>query len=79
MPLSSAFALDPDQWASRLQPAGWPRYRGMQVFRALQQQRISDWNAVTALPPALRQQLAADPTLQWPEIASRFHSTDGTI
>lgn len=79
MPLSSAFALDPEHWSAQLQPAGWPRYRGMQIFRALQQRRIPNWDAVAELPPDLRRQLATEAPLEWPKIASRFESADGTV
>ena len=59
--------------------AGEPAWRGRQLAEALYRQRITDLDAITTLPKALRQRLAAE---GWqvgrPRINQFFKSVDGT-
>lgn len=72
-------ALDPSQLSERLAPLGVEPYRGLQAFRALHQSFAPSWSAVHQLPRAVRERLATELPLVWPEIAQRFVSADGTI
>lgn len=71
--------LQPEELAERLQALSMPRYRGEQVFRALHQGGASGWDEIRVLKLADRRQLAATFALDWPEVAQRHLSTDGTI
>lgn len=55
-----------------------PAYRSRQIFDALYGQRVSSFDEFTALPKALREQLAAASTLGLPVEQSVFHAQDGT-
>ena len=62
-----------------LSQAGEKPYRGRQLAEALYRQRQNHWDAITTLPTALRERLAADGwTPGRPEIAESFRSVDGT-
>ena len=51
--------LDPDLIASTLAELGEPSYRARQVYEALTRGLVTDFGAVTTLPLALREKLAA--------------------
>ena len=51
--------LDPDLIAATLAELGEPAYRGRQVYEALTRGLVTDFGAVTTLPLALREKLAA--------------------
>jgi 23S rRNA (adenine2503-C2)-methyltransferase len=71
--------MDAEALAARMVAAGEPAWRGHQLVEALYRQRVTELDAITTLPKALRQRLAAD---GWqvgrPAIAQVFHSADGT-
>jgi 23S rRNA (adenine2503-C2)-methyltransferase len=73
------FGLDAEALAARMVAAGEPAWRGRQLAEALYHQRITELDAITTLPKALRQRLAAE---GWqvgrPAIAQVFQSVDGT-
>ncbi|HEY7837053.1 MAG TPA: 23S rRNA (adenine(2503)-C(2))-methyltransferase RlmN [Terriglobales bacterium] len=78
-----ALALSPEELAEQL-PAlrpgrKMPRYRGAQIFHALHQEYAGDWEAVQTLPAEARSRLGEHFRLNWPRIAQRFASVDGTI
>ncbi len=57
---------------------GQPAYRGDQLYQAIYRQRVSDLARVTALPSSLRERLAAECRVGWPQIEKEFRSADGT-
>jgi 23S rRNA (adenine2503-C2)-methyltransferase len=75
----SLFGLDAEALAACMVEAGEPGWRGRQLAEALYRQRIAELDAITTLPKALRQRLAAE---GWqvgrPAIAQVFQSADGT-
>ncbi len=54
-----------------------PLYRARQLFEAIYRLRIRDLALATTLPHPLRESLSAIHATGWPEIASRYESTDG--
>ncbi len=58
--------------------AGAPRYRARQLYEAVYKLRTRDLALATTLPKPVRESLSAVYVLGWPEIASRYESTDGT-
>lgn len=71
--------LTPDELAARAGEFGWPRFRGRQIFTALQAQRVQSWDEIAALPQRARQHLAAMAPWSWPAVAGRFAAADGTV
>jgi 23S rRNA (adenine2503-C2)-methyltransferase len=73
------FGLDAEALTARMVEAGQPTWRGRQLTEALYRQRITDMDAISTLPKALRQRLAAE---GWqvgrPKIVQVFQSVDGT-
>ncbi len=55
-----------------------PAYRVGQVLEWLYAHRAAGWEAMTNLPKALRERLAAEFTLQTPELARKQGSSDTT-
>lgn len=66
------------EWPERLAGAGHPAYRGRQLAHWLYAQAVWDWAAMTNLPAALRDELAAghDPSGLTP--VERLEGADGT-
>jgi len=58
--------------------AGEPAYRARQLYEAIYRRGIQDLAAITNLPASLRQRLAAEHRLGWPEIEHVYASEDGT-
>ncbi|MBP8864116.1 MAG: 23S rRNA (adenine(2503)-C(2))-methyltransferase RlmN [Anaerolineae bacterium] len=56
---------------------GQPAYRARQIWDWLYRQLVTDFDAMTSLPKALREQLAAATTLAAPQVLSRQESLDG--
>jgi 23S rRNA (adenine2503-C2)-methyltransferase len=56
-----------------------PRYRGRQIFDALHRRRARDYAAMRELPRELRDRLARELPLRFPEIARREASGDGSV
>lgn len=71
--------LTPSAWENFAAGAGLPRYRGRQIFDALHRRGARDWRALTELPAALREELAAAMPIQLPEVARREASADGSV
>ena len=73
------FGLDREALSALMLAAGEPAWRGRQLAEAMYRQRLAGLDAVTTLPAALRERLAAE---GWevgrPRIAQAFISTDGT-
>lgn len=58
--------------------ADQPAYRARQLFEALYARRVQTLDQAAVLPAALRQRLAGEWRVGWPEIAATFTSSDGT-
>ncbi len=56
---------------------GQPSYRARQIWEWLYRRLVTDFDAMSSLPKALRQQLAANTTLAIPHVLSRQESLDG--
>ncbi|MGH9412984.1 MAG: 23S rRNA (adenine(2503)-C(2))-methyltransferase RlmN [Terriglobales bacterium] len=74
-----ALALEPLEWKEIVAEAGLPAYRARQVFAALQRGQIASWDELRQLNPVDRDRIAARAALQWPAIARRIVSSDGTV
>lgn len=72
------FGLDRAGLEAALEEQGEPRYRARQIYTWLYKKRVRSFAAMTDLPKALRERLAAACDLRWPEIADRQLSYDGT-
>jgi 23S rRNA (adenine2503-C2)-methyltransferase len=59
--------------------AGWGQtpYRSDQLYSAIYQQRLRDPAAISTLPRKLRDRLAAEARITWPQIEKEFLSSDG--
>ncbi|HLJ16413.1 MAG TPA: 23S rRNA (adenine(2503)-C(2))-methyltransferase RlmN [Bryobacteraceae bacterium] len=55
-----------------------PGFRARQVYDAVYRQRAGDLACVSTLPGALRNRLAIEVPLGWPELQTRYQSVDGT-
>jgi 23S rRNA (adenine2503-C2)-methyltransferase len=58
---------------------GEPAYRGGQIYRALYTERKLDIAAMTNLPAALRERLAAEAKITLPTVRQRYVSQDGSV
>jgi 23S rRNA (adenine2503-C2)-methyltransferase len=73
------FGLDAEALAACMVAVGEPAWRSRQLAEAIYRQRVTELDAVTTLPKALRQRLADEGWLVGrPAIAQVFQSTDGT-
>ena len=59
--------LTPSAWETYVSGAGLPRYRARQLFDAFHRRGSRDYAAMTELPGALRERLAAEPIVLAPE------------
>ena len=59
--------------------AGEPGYRGAQLYHAIYAERRFDFAAMSNLPAALRERLAAEARIGIPQILRRYCSTDGSV
>jgi len=78
-----AAALDPlgltlAAWEALAAEWSLPRYRGRQIFDALHRRRVRDYAAMRELSKDLRDQLARELPLRFPEIVRREVSADGS-
>jgi 23S rRNA (adenine2503-C2)-methyltransferase len=62
-----------------MQALGATAYRGAQIYHALYAERRFDFAAMTNLPAALRERLAREAAIALPQVARRYHSSDGTV
>ena len=73
------FGLDAAGLANVMVEAGEPAWRGRQLAEAMYRQRLTELDAVTTLPKALREKLSAGGfSIARPRIAQVFRSVDGT-
>jgi 23S rRNA (adenine2503-C2)-methyltransferase len=59
--------------------AGEPGYRGAQLYHAIYAERRFDFAAMSNLPAALRERLAAKARIGIPQILRRYCSSDGSV
>jgi 23S rRNA (adenine2503-C2)-methyltransferase len=71
--------LTPSAWETYVSGAGLPRYRARQLFDAFHRRGSRDYAAMTELPGALRERLAAEMPVHLPEIARRDEAADGSV
>lgn len=57
---------------------GEPKYRSMQIFKALHQRRLTSFEEISDLPKKFRARLEASADISRLTVESRFVSTDGT-
>ena len=82
MPVLS-FSVDPlgmtsSAWETFTESLDLPRYRGRQIFDALQRRGAKGYDEMRELPRDLRLRLAGEVPLRFPEIARREDSADGS-
>src|ERR1700690_3117970 len=58
---------------------GEPAYRGAQIYHALYAERRFDFASMTNLPAALGERLTREAAIELPQVARRYHSSDGTV
>ena len=73
------FGLTPSAWETFAVAADLPRYRGRQIFDAIHRGSRRDYAAMTELPGALRERLAAEMPIRLPEIERRDEAADGSV
>jgi 23S rRNA (adenine2503-C2)-methyltransferase len=77
--LTVLFGLDSEALTAQMAAIGEPGWRGKQLADAIYRQRVTDVSAITTLPKALRERLAAIGwTVDRPAIDQVFTSVDGT-
>ena len=64
---------------AQMEALGLPAWRAVQIFRAAHQQYVRSWDEIHTLPQALRARLAEEIPIIWPEIETRYQSSDGTV
>jgi 23S rRNA (adenine2503-C2)-methyltransferase len=57
---------------------GEPAYRGTQIYHALYAERRTDFASMTNLPVRLRERLAREMAIGWPQVLRTYRSSDGT-
>ena len=58
---------------------GEPAYRGTQLYKSIYAERRFDFAAMSDLPAALRERLAAAARIALPEVTRRYVSADGSV
>lgn len=67
-----------EEIAALVEEIGEPRFRGRQIYDSVYRRRVLDLSAMTNLPKALRERLAAERPATRTSVRSLFTSTDGT-
>ncbi len=70
--------LSRDELAEKAEQMGEPKYRAMQVFKALHQRRLRSFEEITDLPKRFRDRLDAVADVSRLTVESRYVSIDGT-
>ncbi len=73
------YALDKEALTALITSWGEPRYRADQLWTALYEQRAASFDAMSALPRALRERLRAEAQLGAFAIETELSSADGTL
>ena len=72
------FGMSKDALVQLAEERGEPAFRGRQIYDWLYGRRVREIEAMGNLPKALRESLAAEFELRWPDVAERALSKDGT-
>ena len=75
---ANLFGMSKDALVQLVAERGEPAFRGRQLYGWLYRHRVRDLAAMDNLPRALRESLAGEFDVRWPEVAERAESTDGT-
>ena len=78
MSRANLFGMSKDALVQLATERGEPAFRGRQLYGWLYHHRVRDFAAMDNLPKALREALAGEFDVRWPEVAERALSTDGT-
>ena len=78
-PPREALGLSAAAWDALALEWGLPRYRGRQIFDAIQRRGARDYAAMRELPGDLRERLAREVPILLPEIARREEAADGSV
>ena len=70
--------LDANELTAFVAELGEPAYRGRQIFAALQQRRLQNFDDLSDLPKLLRERLKQIASASTLTVSSRYVSTDGT-
>jgi len=76
----SLLGLDFHELTLLMEELGQPSYRAQQIYHSLYSQRVVSPEAISTLPSQLRREFVERGiAIGWPEIASKFTSSDGTV
>jgi 23S rRNA (adenine2503-C2)-methyltransferase len=76
----SLLGLDFHELTLLMEELGQPSYRAQQIYQSLYSQRVVSPEAISTLPSQLRREFVERGiAIGWPEIASKFTSSDGTV
>ena len=78
-PATNLFGLDRTQLETLVLERGEPAYRAGQLYTWLYQKHARSIEAMTNLSKDLRQRLAAEFEVRWPDIVERRSGADGTV
>lgn len=70
--------LDRDELSDFVEELGQPKYRGEQIFSAIQRRRVRSLDEITDLPKEFRARLVERAAISSLKVESRYLSTDGT-
>ena len=70
--------LSKTELAELVKSIGEPKYRGEQIFRAVHEQRLQEFDEITNLPKALREKLNETASATSLKVENRYVSEDGT-
>ncbi len=77
-PRPNAAGLSKAGLKALLAALGEPSFRAAQVFEGLYRHRWTSWETFTNLPKSLRERLAAEVELAWPQVVESVPSEDGS-
>src|SRR5262249_27338407 len=79
MSVRGPLGLTVSAWEQLAQEWSEPRYRGRQVFEAIQRQGVRDYGSIQVVPRVVRERLARELPIRLPEIGRREASADGSV
>ncbi len=77
---NSLLGLDLRELTVLMEELNQPSYRAQQIYQSVYSQRVGSTEAILTLPAQLRREFTdRGIAIGWPEIASKFTSSDGTV